>query len=58
MVVTDKPVQKRTKTLRVVVSGEEAACIAASARATGLSVSHYLRNVGLGDIPKSSSISN
>jgi mobilization protein NikA len=45
--------EKRVRVLRVVVSITEAERIAAHARDTGLSVSHYLRNLGLGDPPKS-----
>jgi mobilization protein NikA len=45
--------EKRAKILRVVVSDTEAGHIAAYAQGTGLSVSHYLRNLGLGDPPQS-----
>jgi Mobilization protein NikA len=45
--------EKRGRILRVVVFATEAERIAAHARDTGLSVSHYLRNLGLGDPPKS-----
>jgi hypothetical protein len=45
--------ERRARTLRVVVSGAEASRIAAQAKRAGLSVSHYLRNLGLGHQPKS-----
>lgn len=43
----------RNRTLRVVVSASERAAIEEKARSTRLSVSAYLRNVGLGYEPRS-----
>ena len=48
----DAPV-RRNRTLKVVVSREEAARIARLARDAGQSVSGYLRKLGLGHAPKS-----
>jgi len=44
---------RRTRTLKVVVSQAEAAQIAASAKAAELSISAYLRRLGLGYEPES-----
>ena len=45
--------RKRTRVLRVPVHPEEAEVIEAQARAAGLSVAAYLRNVGTGYEPRS-----
>lgn len=45
--------RERNRPLRVVVSAEERAVIEGAAEAVGLSVSAYLRSVGLGYEPKS-----